>query len=105
APAAPVDAHEHYRRGQEALFAHDFERARAEYEAAWLDKEHLDAHDRHFVRLGMAVVNHNRFEGRKVGMEIERLWPGDPDLERFKREFAEEEPPMKGRPRPRWRKP
>jgi hypothetical protein len=60
-----------------------------------------------FVRLGLAVVNRNRFEGRKIAMEIERLWPGDPDLERFKRELGEGEPPlMQGRPlRPRWRKP
>jgi predicted Ser/Thr protein kinase len=106
APTAP-NAHERYRVAQDALFARDFERARAEYEAAWLDKEHLDARERHFVRLGMAVANRNRFEGRKIAMEIERIWPGDPDLERFKREFGEEAaPPMQGRPlRPRWRKP
>ena len=103
APAAP-DAREHFRRGQRAMFDRNFPEARAEYEAAWLDKEHLDARERHFVRLGMAVVNRNRFEGRKVAMEIERLWPGDPDLERIKREFGEEAPPP--RPlRPRWRKP
>jgi hypothetical protein len=50
-------------------------------------------------------VNENRFEGRKVAMEIERLWPGDPDLERIKKAFGGEELPQ-GRPlRPRWRKP
>ena len=105
-PTAP-DAHEHLRLGQRAMFDRDFPAARAEYEAAWLDKEHLDARERHFVRLGMAVVNRNRFEGRKIAMEIERLWPADPDLERIKREFSEgEPPPMQGRPlRPRWRKP
>jgi len=100
APAAPT-AHERYRAAQDALFARDFERARAEYEAAWLDKERLDPRERHFVRLGLAVVNHNRFEGRKIAMEIERLWPGDPDLERIRREFGEEERPL----RPRRRKP
>src|SRR5439155_16986220 len=62
-PAAP-DAHEHLRLGQRAMFDRDFPAARAEYGAAWLDKDRLDAHDRHLVRLGMAVVNGNRQEAR-----------------------------------------
>ena len=86
------------------MFNRNFDPARREYEAAWLDKDRLDAHDRHLVRLGMAVVNGNRQEARKVGFEMERLWPGDPDLERIKREFGDQIP--QGRPpRPRWRKP
>jgi len=103
-PAGP-DAQEHLRLGQREMFDRNFPAARAEYEAAWLDKDRLDAHDRHLVRLGMAVVNGNRMEARKVGFEMERLWPGDPDLERIKKEFGGEELPQ-GRPlRPRWRKP
>ena len=82
----------------------DFDVVRTEYVAAWRDKESLDAHDRHLVRLGMAVVNGNRPEARKVGFEMERLWPGDPDLDRIRKEFGEDVP--QGRPlRPRWRKP
>ncbi len=87
------------------MFDRNFPAARGEYEAAWLDQDRLDAHDRHLVRLGLAVVNGNRMEARKVGFEMERLWPGDPDLERIKKEFGGEELPQ-GRPlRPRWRKP
>ncbi len=105
-PPPPPDARAHFQGGQRAMYDRNFAVARAEYEAAWLDKEHLDPHDRHFVRLGMAVVNGNRFEARKVGAEIERLWPGDPELERIKREFGTEGPEPGRQPlRPRWRKP
>ena len=103
--ADPRYARAHFRMGQIAMFNRNFDPARREYEAAWRDKESLDAHDRHLVRLGMAVVNGNRQEARKVGLEMERLWPGDPDLARVKKEFGGEELPQ-GRPqRPRWRKP
>ena len=101
----PRYARAHLRLGQLAMFNRNFDPARREYEAAWIDKDHLDAHDRHFVRLGMAVVNGNRVEARKVGAEIERLWPGDPDLERVKREFGAEVPERQQPLRPRWRKP
>ncbi|HEV2721724.1 MAG TPA: serine/threonine-protein kinase [Thermoanaerobaculia bacterium] len=105
-PPPPPDARAHLHEGQRAMYDRNFDVARAEYEAAWLDKEHLDPHDRHFVRLGMAVVNGNRFEARKVGAEIERLWPGDPELERIRREFGEQVPEQGRQPlRPRWRKP
>jgi serine/threonine protein kinase len=101
---SPPDARAHLRSGQAAMFNRDFDVARGEYAAAWRDKESLNAHDRHLVRIGMAVVNGNRMEARKVGLEMERMWPGDPDLERIKREFGDEIP--QGRPlRPRWRKP
>jgi hypothetical protein len=105
--ADPADGRAHFRLGQIAMFNHNFDPARREYEAAWIDKDRLDPHDRHFVRLGMAIVNGNRMEARKVGLEIERLWPGDPELERIKNEFGEEpgrEPGRQGM-RPRWRKP
>jgi predicted Ser/Thr protein kinase/TolA-binding protein len=102
----PTNARAHFRLGQMAMFNHNFDYARREYEAAWANKEKLDPHDRHFVRLGMAIVNGNRIEARKVGLEIERLWPGDPELERIKNEFAQEPGREPGRPvRPRWRKP
>jgi len=102
----PHYARAHLRLGQIAMFNRNFDPARREYTAAWNDKESLDAHDRHLVRLGMAIVNGNRAEARKVGAEIERLWPGDPDLERVKREFGAEVPEPGRQPfRPRRRNP
>ena len=30
-----------------------------------------------------------RFQAQQIGREIERRWPGDPDLERIRAEFRE----------------
>jgi TolA-binding protein/predicted Ser/Thr protein kinase len=101
--ADPSNARAHFRLGQIAMFNRNFDGARREYADAFANAKQLDPHDRHFVRLGMAIVNGNRMEARKVGLEIERNWPGDPELDRIRREFGDE--PPQGRPqRPRWRK-
>jgi len=104
--ADPRYARAHLRLGQIAMFNRNFDHARQEYAAAWIDRDRMDPHDRHFTRLGMAIVNGNREEARKVGREIATLWPGDPELERIKAQFAEEVPEQGRQPlRPRWRKP
>jgi serine/threonine protein kinase len=83
----------HFRLGEIAVLNHNLGYARTELETAWADKEKMDARERHLTRLCVAITNGNRFEVQKVGMEIERMWPGDPDLEAIRRAYPPEERP------------
>jgi len=95
--ADPHAAKAHFRLGEIAVLNHNLGYARTELESAWADKEKMDARERHLTRLCMAISNGNRFEAQKVGMEMERMWPGDPDVEAIHRAYPPEE--RMGRPR------
>jgi len=87
----------HFRLGEIAVLNHNLGYARSELELAWGDKEKLDPRERHLTRLCMALSNSNRFEAQRVGMEIERQWPGDPDVAAIREAYPPEERPFRGR--------
>jgi serine/threonine protein kinase/alkylhydroperoxidase/carboxymuconolactone decarboxylase family protein YurZ len=99
----PHYAKAHFRMGEISMFNRNFAPALMEYNAAMSDRDRLDPRERHLTRLGMAISTGHRQEAQKIGREIERQWPGDPDLARVIREFGNE--PVRPPLWPRWRKP
>jgi predicted Ser/Thr protein kinase len=89
----PSDAHTHFRFGQEALINHDFGHASRELQIALDHGSELDDRERRLAELGLAIANGERLRAAELGREIHRLYPGDPDLERIRREFMKEPPP------------
>jgi len=89
----PPDARTHFRFGQEALLNHDFGHASRELHIALDHGSELDDRERRLAELGIAIANGERLRAAELGREIHRLYPGDPDLERIRREFIKEPPP------------
>ena len=92
-PEPPPDAHTHFQFGEEALLNHDFGHAARELQIALDHAGELDDRERRLAELGLAIANGERLRAAELGREIHRLYPGDPDLERIRREFIKEPPP------------
>jgi len=100
-PAPQVStAHESYENGERALLEHDFSRAIEQYQIALDHQEQLDPRERALAHLGIAIAMHNRLQAERMAREIAAQFPGDPDLERIRSAFAENERPMRRRLRP-----
>jgi hypothetical protein len=82
-------AQQHYRNGERALLNRNFSKAIEQYQLALDDKENLDGRLRALSHLGIAIAMNRRSQAQQIGREIERRWPGDPDLERIRAEFRE----------------
>jgi len=107
APApAQISAHDQYQIGEAALLNRNFARAVEQYQLALDRKEELDPRERELARLGIAIGLHNKQRAQELAREIWRRWPGDPDLQRIRREFGgmggneEQRPGMRRRLRP-----
>jgi len=97
----PHYAKAHFRLGEIAVLNHNLGYARTELELGWSEKEKMDARERHLTRLCLAICNANRFEAQKVGFEIDRMWPGDPDVAAIRAAYPPDE--RIGRPGRRFR--
>jgi len=83
-----VPAHEQYQVGEAALLNRNFAKAVEQYQLALDRKDELDPRERELARLGIAIALHHRFQAEEIAREIWRRWPGDPDLQRIRREFG-----------------
>ena len=92
-PEPPPDARTHFHFGQAALLNHDFGHASRELRIALDHAGELDDRERRLAELGLAIANGERLRAVELGREMHRLYPGDPDLERIRREFIKEPPP------------
>ena len=98
-----ITAETHFRNGQAALLNHDLAKAIEQYQLALDDKANLDERERALSNLGEAIALRHRLQAAQIVGEIERRWPGDPDLARIRLEFREDEKPQRSfgrRPRP-----
>src|SRR5262249_23260347 len=86
--APPQSAREHFRTGETALLNHNFPRAVEQYQLALDQKEQLQQRERELAHLGIAIAMHQRIRAEQIARQIERQFPGDPDLERIRSEFA-----------------
>ncbi len=84
----PVPAHDQYQIGEAALLNRNFAKAVEQYQLALDRKDELDPRERELARLGIAIALHHRFQAEEIAREIWRRWPGDPDLQRIRREFS-----------------
>ncbi len=87
-PPPAIDAKAHLRRGETALFERTFPRAIEELQLALDHKDELDPRQEAFARLEMAIATRHKLQAEVTAREIARRWPGDPDLERIRREFG-----------------
>jgi hypothetical protein len=94
-----VSATEHYDHGMTALLNHNMFAARNQFERALEHAADLTARQQQFARLGLALSTNDRSQAQRLAREIEDQNPGDPDLERIKRAFAEQQPRRRWVPR------
>ena len=91
-PAAPprsqFSARQHFQTAEAALLARNLPKAVEQFQLALDQKEQLEQRERELAHLGIAIAMHQRFRAEQIGRQIERQWPGDPDLERIRSEFA-----------------
>jgi len=87
----PPDARTHFHFGEEALFNHDFDQATRELRLALAGG--LDDRERRLAELCLAIASHEPVRAAEIGHEIRLIYPQDPDLERIRREFANDPPP------------
>ncbi len=89
-PVTAVEsAHDHVQHGHRALLNRNLAKAIEEYQLALDQQDSLDERERALSRLGIAVAMHNRMQWERIAREIERRWPGDPDLERIRGTFGD----------------
>jgi serine/threonine protein kinase/TolA-binding protein len=101
----PHYAKAHLKWGEIALGNHNLDHAREQFDLALRDIEKLDARERGFTELGLAIANNNRFEAQRLARTIHNRLPDDPDLAAIERAYpyiaaAVDEAPMRGR----WRR-
>jgi serine/threonine protein kinase len=105
-PRPAANPKEQLRLGELALFRRNMRAAEQHFARALADPDQLDAHDRAFANLGLAIARGDRAEAVRIAREIRRDNPGDPDLAALHREFGNgfgksDEPP-RNFPRRRW---
>jgi hypothetical protein len=96
---AKVSATEHFDHGMTALLNHNMFAARNQFERAIEHAGDLTSRQQQFARLGLALSTNDRAQAQRLAREIEDQNPGDPDLERIKRAFAEQQPRRRWVPR------
>ena len=103
-PSRTPTAHDYVQRGHRALLNHNFPKAIEEYQMALDRYGDLEERERALSHLGIAIAMHNRLQAERLGREIARRWPGDPDFERIRAAFGGMSGPME-RPARRWPRP
>ncbi|HVR38880.1 MAG TPA: protein kinase, partial [Thermoanaerobaculia bacterium] len=96
----PHLARAHMRLGEMALFIRDREGARRELNLALDDQNQLSERERRLCELGLAILDRNRPRAQQLVDQLLAVNPNDPDVMRFRREFAEDNEPQPMRPRP-----
>lgn len=82
---------EHFDHGMTALLNHNMFAARNQFERALEHASDLTPRQQQFARLGLALSTNDKAEAQRIARHIEEQNPGDPDLERIKRAFAEQQ--------------
>jgi len=107
--AVKIDPHyakAHFRWGEIALGNHNFDHARTQFDLALRDVDKLDARERAFTELGLAIADERRIEAQRLARAIHNRLPDDPDLAAIEREYpyianaVDQEAPA----RPGWRR-
>jgi hypothetical protein len=100
----PHYAKAHFRIGEIALFNRSFPSAIEEFQSALNDESQLTPREKELTRLGLAIATRDRPQAQQIAREMSSRWPGDPELERIRREFGgmtgEGQRPFGRRPRP-----
>ena len=99
ATAAEPTASEHFQRGMEALLNRNFGAAQNQLQKALDNPDDLTQRQKRFAHLGLALASGDRMRAQQIAREINAEHPNDPELERVKRVFAEEQPRRPFRPR------
>jgi hypothetical protein len=81
-------AHQQYQVAQAALLNREFSKAVQQYQLALDQKDELEVRERQLARLGIAIALNQRLRAAELAREINARWPGDPDLQRIRSQFA-----------------
>jgi tetratricopeptide (TPR) repeat protein len=98
----PDYAKAHLRLGELDLVSGSRLGAREHFSAALAGAEKLDAREQKLVRLGLAIIDGDRFVAHAIARELRESNPRDPDVLALQRELAAMGGPG-GRPRRGWR--
>jgi serine/threonine protein kinase len=86
--ADPHYARAHFRLGDMALAARQFDEAQREMQLAIGDRDRLDARESAFADLGLALAQHDRPRAEELARALRQQYPNDPELNRWMREFG-----------------
>jgi serine/threonine protein kinase len=84
----PRFAKAHFRIGEIALFNRNFPTAIEAFQSALNDESQLWPKEKELARLGLAIATRNKPQAQQLVREMSSRWPGDPELERIRREFG-----------------
>jgi serine/threonine protein kinase len=94
--ADPHYARAHFRLGDMALTARQFDEAQREMQLAIADRDRLDARESAFADLGLAIAQHDRTRAEELARALRQQYPHDPELNRWMREFGGPPPQRPG---------
>jgi hypothetical protein len=83
----------------DALLNRNFGAARNQLQKALENPDELTPRQKRFAHLGVALASGDRMRAQQIAREINAEHPNDPELERIKRVFSEEQPRRPFRPR------
>jgi serine/threonine protein kinase len=84
----PHYARAHFRLGDMALAARQFDDASREMQLAIGDRDRLDARESAFADLGLAIAQRDRPRAEQLARALRQQYPHDPELNRWMREFG-----------------